>query len=103
VGVALRRAVADGLVARADLFVATKLSDDAHAGYANTVALGRRQLQALQLEYIDLYYLHSPLNNDMDPATGTRCSTRSSATALPLPRKPLPTQPFSALIPCHRF
>ena len=92
-GLALRRAVADGLVARADLFVATKLSDDAHAGYAHTMALVRRQLQALQLEYIDLYYLHSPLNNEIDPATGTRYSVRSSAHSLPtaftLPRKPL--------------
>ena len=79
-GVALRRAVADGLVTRADLFVATKLSDDAHAGYANTMALVRRQLQALQLEYIDLYYLHSPLNNEIDPVTGTRCSAHHTDT-----------------------
>jgi diketogulonate reductase-like aldo/keto reductase len=61
VGDAVATAVEQGLVARKDLFLATKLSDPRDAGYANTRALVARQLRDLRTSYLDLYMLHSPL------------------------------------------
>lgn len=64
VGRAIKDALSQSLVSsRADLFIATKLSDSTDAGYENVQRLVHSQLQALQIEYIDLYYLHSPLGN----------------------------------------
>jgi methylglyoxal/glyoxal reductase len=64
VGKAVALAIEQNFVSsRADLFIATKLSDPSNAGYDNTIALVERQLNDLQTEYIDLYMLHSPLQN----------------------------------------
>ena len=64
VGKAISRAIKDGLVTRKDLFIATKLSFENDAGYAQVQALVQKQLQLLQTEYLDLYYLHSAQKND---------------------------------------
>ena len=61
VGWAVKRAIDDGLVKREELFIATKISDEANAGYDNVKRLVKSQLEALQVDYIDLYMLHSPL------------------------------------------
>ena len=61
VGDAVKAAIDQGLVARRDLFLATKLSDPANAGYEAAKELVRRQLSALQTSYLDLYMLHSPI------------------------------------------
>lgn len=63
VGDAIKSATDSGLVTRKELFIATKLSDPADAGYANAKALIQRQLKDLQTTYIDLYMLHSPLED----------------------------------------
>ena len=71
VGWAIRRAVDEGLVTREDLFVATKLSDEVHAGYEPTRALVKEQLERLQVAYVDLYMLHSPLSSQESEVTHT--------------------------------
>lgn len=45
------------------MFIATKISDESNAGYEETKLLVARQLQDLQVEYIDLYMLHSPMSD----------------------------------------
>jgi diketogulonate reductase-like aldo/keto reductase len=63
VGDAIKEAIAQKLVTRQQLFLATKLSDPADAGYEKAKALVQRQLAALQTSYLDLYMLHSPLED----------------------------------------
>lgn len=63
VGDAVSAAIKQGLVERKDLFLASKLSDSADAGYEGAKALVQRQLSALQTSYLDLYMLHSPLRD----------------------------------------
>lgn len=60
VGKAVHRAIAEGLVTRDDLFIATKLSFPEDAG-ERVRSLIQRQLELLKTDYVDLYYLHSPL------------------------------------------
>ena len=63
VGVAVKAAIDRGVVTRQELFLATKLSDPADAGYEGVKKLIERQLHDLQTTYLDLYMLHSPLGN----------------------------------------
>jgi alcohol dehydrogenase (NADP+) len=63
VGRAIARAISEGVVKREELFIATKLSDAENAGSKAFPELFRKQLENLQVEYIDLYMLHSPLND----------------------------------------
>ncbi|XP_048002214.1 aldo-keto reductase AKR2E4-like isoform X1 [Leguminivora glycinivorella] len=69
VGRAIKKKIDDGTVKREDLFVTTKLWNDAHAREAVEPAL-RRSLQKLGLKYIDLYLIHWPVgtyaNNSFD-------------------------------------
>ncbi|XP_063371073.1 aldo-keto reductase AKR2E4-like [Cydia amplana] len=69
VGRAIKKKIGDGTVKREDLFVTTKLWNDAHAREAVEPAL-RRSLQKLGLDYIDLYLIHWPVgthaNNTFD-------------------------------------
>ncbi|XP_063544803.1 aldo-keto reductase AKR2E4-like [Cydia strobilella] len=60
VGRAIKKKIVDGTVKREDLFVTTKLWNDAHARDAVEPAL-RRSLEKLGLEYIDLYLIHWPV------------------------------------------
>jgi 2,5-diketo-D-gluconate reductase A len=59
---AVGRAIQRSGVARADLFITTKLwiSD---AGYEITRQAFERSLQRLQLEYLDLYLIHQPIGD----------------------------------------
>mmetsp|Transcript_34064 Transcript_34064/g.83510 ORF Transcript_34064/g.83510 Transcript_34064/m.83510 type:complete len:359 (+) Transcript_34064:1-1077(+) len=59
VGAGLRRAFADGVCARADVFVTSKLWNTCHAPDAVAPAL-ERTLGALGLDYVDLYLVHWP-------------------------------------------
>jgi diketogulonate reductase-like aldo/keto reductase len=68
VGRAIKRAMDEGIVKREDLFIATKVSSEEHAG-AHTANLVRSQLSALSVSYIDLYYLHSPMPQGLQRAT----------------------------------
>jgi diketogulonate reductase-like aldo/keto reductase len=63
VGDAVQEAIHRGMVTREELFIATKLSDAADAGYEGVKALVQRQLRDLQTPYLDLYMLHSPLSD----------------------------------------
>lgn len=60
-GRAIKAAIDKQIVSRKDLFVATKLSDPADAGYEKVKKLVQRQMKDLQVSYLDLYMLHSPL------------------------------------------
>ena len=55
--------IKEGFVTREELFIATKLSDEKNAGYENTIKQVMKQLKDLQLDYIDLYMLHSPIRD----------------------------------------
>lgn len=64
IGWAIYHAIDQGIVTREELFIATKLSDaNANGGYLPTQRLVQRQLQLLQVSYIDLYMLHSPFSD----------------------------------------
>lgn len=59
VGNAVARAISSGIVTREELFITTKLSFD-----GDTELIVRQQLLALQTSYIDLYLLHSPIQDE---------------------------------------
>ena len=59
---AVGRAIANSGVARADVFVTTKLWME-HAGYDATQAAFQRSLDRLGLDYVDLYLIHQPFND----------------------------------------
>lgn len=61
VGAAIRRAIDEGIVRREDLFIATKISSEHSGGTMRTPLLVESQLKQLRVDYIDLYYLHSPM------------------------------------------
>jgi len=70
VGRAIKRAISDKVVTRSEMFIATKLSDgNSHGGYDNTMKFVEKQLNSMQLDYFDLYYLHSPF--DPEPQKGS--------------------------------
>ncbi|CAG4949229.1 unnamed protein product [Parnassius apollo] len=60
VGSAINKKVAEGVVKREDLFVTTKLWNDAHARDAVVPTL-RKSLENLNLDYVDLYLIHWPI------------------------------------------
>ena len=62
-GTAIKLAIDQGIVKRSDVFIATKLSDTADAGYAGVRKLVQKQLKDLQVTYLDLYMLHSPISD----------------------------------------
>lgn len=59
VGAAVRGAVADGLVAREDLFITSKLWNDEH-GFDSSQKAFADSLERLGLDYLDLYLIHWP-------------------------------------------
>jgi diketogulonate reductase-like aldo/keto reductase len=61
VGIAVRKAIADGLIKREDIFVATKLYPNQ---YDNPKDAIEEALKKLDIEYIDLMLLHHPGDND---------------------------------------
>ena len=60
VGAALRKVMADGVARREDLFITSKLWNDAHAPKDVGPALDA-SLSELGLEYLDLYLMHWPI------------------------------------------
>ena len=53
------RAIAGSGIAREDLFVTTKLWNDAHA-FDDAIAACEASLERLGLDYVDLYLVHGP-------------------------------------------
>ena len=62
VGRAIKRAVADGLAKREDLFITTKVWIQDY-GYENTKKAFEKSLKLLGLEYLDLYLFHQPMDD----------------------------------------
>ena len=62
VGKGIRRALADGLVKREELFIASKVSSE-QSGGAGTSRLVKGQMSQLGIDYFDMYYLHSPMQD----------------------------------------
>jgi alcohol dehydrogenase (NADP+) len=60
IGTALNTAIAEGMVKREELWITSKLWNNAHAPADVEPAL-RRTLADLQLEYLDLYLIHWPV------------------------------------------
>jgi diketogulonate reductase-like aldo/keto reductase len=60
VGAALRRAVADGIVRREEVFVTTKLWNSDH-GYDEALRAFDASAERLGLDYVDLFLLHWPV------------------------------------------
>ena len=62
VGAAIREAIADGMVKREKLFIATKAYIQ-EMGYENLKAAFAHSLEKLGLDYLDLYLIHMPLGD----------------------------------------
>jgi len=65
IGVALREVMAGG-VPREDLWIASKLWNDKH-GEDDVIASCRQSLADLQLDYLDVYFVHWPFPNFHPP------------------------------------
>ena len=61
VGEGLKRAIADGIVKREDVFITSKIMP---GNYDNAAAAIDASLKDLQLDYIDLMLIHQPGSND---------------------------------------
>jgi diketogulonate reductase-like aldo/keto reductase len=73
VGEALKEALESGLVKRADLFITSKLWNDAHAPDQVEKAC-RESLERLGLDYLDLYLIHWPVRAGVQ--TGSALNAR---------------------------
>lgn len=58
VGQAIKKAIADGVVTRDELFVVTKIWGDEKRDVEGAL---QKQLDLMQLEYVDLYLIHWPV------------------------------------------
>ncbi|MBQ9698886.1 MAG: aldo/keto reductase, partial [Acidaminococcaceae bacterium] len=61
VGEGLKRAIADGIVKREDVFITSKIMP---GNYDNAAAAIDASLKDLQLDYLDLMLIHQPGSND---------------------------------------
>ena len=59
VGQGVKAAIESKEVRREDLFVSTKLW---HTGYFDPETTLRKSLKALEMDYVDIYYIHWPNN-----------------------------------------
>lgn len=60
IGRVLHRAIQEGIVAREELFITSKVWNDKHNDVINSC---KKSLKDLQLDYIDLYFVHWPFPN----------------------------------------
>ncbi|KAH8099360.1 Aldo/keto reductase [Cristinia sonorae] len=60
-GEGLRRAIADGIVKREDVWVTSKLWNTFHA-YDHAKAIAKHQLELWGIEYFDLFLVHFPIS-----------------------------------------
>lgn len=60
IGEVLHRAIQEGIVAREELFITSKVWNDKHNDVINSC---KKSLKDLQLDYIDLYFVHWPFPN----------------------------------------
>jgi diketogulonate reductase-like aldo/keto reductase len=63
IGIAIYNCLDSGVVAREDLFITSKVPDWKQ-GYDSTIKCFNESLKKLNLEYIDLYLIHSPIRNE---------------------------------------
>ncbi len=63
VGKAINNCIDRGLVKREDLFVVSKVPDWKQ-GYEKTIECVKNSLKEMQLDYFDLYLVHSPLRHE---------------------------------------
>ncbi|KAF9823164.1 hypothetical protein SFRURICE_016057 [Spodoptera frugiperda] len=68
VGIAIQNKIAEGVVAREDLFITSKLWNDRHAKKDVVPAL-KESLARLNLTYLDLYLIHWPIAQYVSIAT----------------------------------
>lgn len=57
IGQALRRVLDEGVVSRRELFITSKVWNDSH-GPGQVLASCRKSLADLQLDYLDLFFVH---------------------------------------------
>lgn len=62
IGEVFKKAFADGLVKREDLFITSKVWNDMHAD-GEVIESCKRSVEALGVGYIDLYFMHWPFPN----------------------------------------
>ncbi|KAI9728544.1 MAG: NAD(P)H-dependent D-xylose reductase (XR) [Cirrosporium novae-zelandiae] len=68
VGAAVRKAIADGLVKREELFLVSKIWNQFH-DFKRVEPMCRKQLEDWGVDYFDLYLMHFPLSSRfVDPA-----------------------------------
>lgn len=60
IGEVLHRAIQEGIVTREELFITSKVWNDKHNDVINAC---KKSLKDLQLDYIDLYFIHWPFPN----------------------------------------
>lgn len=67
-GEGVRKAIADGLVKREDIFITTKLWNNFHSR-EHALEFAKKQNETIGLGYIDLYLIHFPVAQEyIDPA-----------------------------------
>jgi len=71
IGSAIKEAIQEGLVKREELFITSKLWNDAHKKEQVRPAF-LQSLRDLQLDYLDLYLVHWPLSNEPGPVYPTK-------------------------------
>lgn len=69
IGLALERAMGEGVVSREELFLVSKVWNDMH-GEGQVLAACRKSLRDLRLRYLDLYLVHWPFPNYHAPGCG---------------------------------
>ncbi|WP_282036826.1 aldo/keto reductase [Saccharicrinis aurantiacus] len=83
VGKAISESIAEGVVKRSDLWITSKLWNNAH-GKSNVMPALKQTLADLQLDYLDLYLIHWPVAFKPDVNDATEASHYLSLEEQPL-------------------